>query len=105
MNIVMRKERRGMAAEWVRAGARQSDDMGGEELLSCRFFILENSSWMEVDLGDLPTQVRAGEEEGILSRLLDGLLDRLDGFLQGGVSEEEFCETVLWFGPEMAEEY
>lgn len=105
MSVLLRKERNAFAAEWLRSGEHQSSDMGGEELLSCRFFVIEESSWREVDLGDLPTQVRANEDPQVLDVLLDKLLDRVQVFLDGDLSEEQFRNDILWFGPEMAEEY
>ena len=107
MNVVARKERGLTAAGWVRAGQRQAPDMGGEELLSCRFFVREGV-FVDAGIGLLDTQVRAGEDPEILEVLLDKLLDRFDSFLPDIGSKEAqaaFREKLRWFGPEMAEEY
>lgn len=107
MNIVGRKERGNLAAEWVQSGIRQAEDMGGEELLSCRFFLLEES-WRDAGVGLLPTEVRLHEDPEVLDVLLDRLLDRFEQVLPRiGQTEalQRFQEQIRWFGPEMAEEY
>ena len=115
-----RKERKRLAVEWIDAGDKQSEEMGGEALLRLRLYMLFDQGWVPLQGGSIPTQVRREETKEIRLRLLDRVAEemlplvdeasenldmstwRQDYFLP---KSPELFKKYAWLGPEMAEEY
>lgn len=115
-----RRERERLAVEWIDTGDKQSEEMGGEELLRLRLYVLFDQGWVPLQGGNIPTQVRREETKEIRLKLLDQVVEEILPLVRESLEKTdlstwrqdyflpkspELFKKYAWLGPEMAEEY
>ncbi len=72
------------------------DDPDDVELLRFSVYRLEGGEWVEADDASYCTQVPVATAAGVRQRLLEGLMDEIDG-ARGSI--KKLCERLSWIDP------